>query len=53
MGSEEKEGVDFPGQKSCSSWRKDKGTWKALRGAGAVVGIDMHTKTENLKIPHP
>lgn len=52
MGSEEKEGVDFPGQKSCSSWRKDKGTWKALRGAGVVVGIDMHTKTENLKIPH-
>lgn len=53
MGSEEKERVDFPGQKSCSSWRKDEGTWKALRGAGAVVGINMHITAENLKIPHP
>ena len=51
MGSEEKERVDFPGQKSCSSWRKDEGTWKALRGAGAVVGINMHITAENLKIP--
>ena len=53
MGSEEEEGVDFPGQKNCSSWRKDQGTWKALRGAGAVVGINMHITAENLKIPHP
>lgn len=50
---EEKEGVDFPGQKSCRSWRKDEGTWKALRGAGAVVGINMHIKAENLKVSYP